>query len=336
VPDLDPLHFNGDGAPASVQWFQPGGRTIYVRPSDWNAEAGTGRATSEALLRDRDRDRKLAVLACLAQHHYLTTAHVETLLFSSSRVAQLHLRRLEDWGLVLRWHQMEPREVGGWRRQPDLFLLSDWGARLHALSQRQDPVPVTKRAAAAFRYALHIDHSLGVNGFFAGVIQASRELTEEGLYHWVGDDGVRRAFQDRGIDLALDGWGRYLAGDREIHFYLEWDRGTEHPQRLHTKARAAAEAGRSQVLWVAPWPAREQTIRAAIDRQIGRGSAWTTHLGLLSESGPLGAIWLPCPEPGRRGRLSELPGQPRSARRLEDCLGRPGWWKRRPGGTEGM
>jgi hypothetical protein len=277
----------------------------------------------------------MAILACLGQHHYLTTGHVEALFFTYPRGAQRHTRKLEGWGLVHRWHQMEPREVGGWRRHPDLFLLSDRGAKVLALSQRSDPAPIAKRAAAAFRYALHIDHALGVNGFFASLIQASRALPDQGLYHWVGDDGVRRAFQDRNTDLAPDGWGRYLTERREIGFYLEWDQGTEHPQRLHAKAAAAAEAGRGQVLWVAPWLAREDAIRAAIARHLGQRTAWTTHVDLLREQGPLGQIWQPCPGDGRRQRLSELPGQPNTERQLTDCLGRPGWWKRRPGGTEG-
>jgi len=37
-----------------------------------------------------------------------------------------------------------------------------------------------------------------------------------------------------------------------------------------------------------------------------------------------------------RRSLTELPGRPRGALQVEDCLGKPGWWERRPGGTEGM
>jgi hypothetical protein len=96
-------------------------------------------------------------------------------------------------------------------------------------------------------------------------------------------------------------------------------------------------AARGHLLWVAPWRAREQTIRAALERESGGRVAgfWTTHVGLLREHGPLGEVWLGLQQVDR-GRLTALPGRFRSALQIEDCLGKPGWWERRPGGTEGM
>jgi hypothetical protein len=289
---------------------------------------------AEGLLRDRDRDRKLAVLTCLSQHRWLTTSQVEALFFTYSRGAQRQLRRLEEWGLIHRGHRMDPNTgASNWRKYPDLFLLSARGAWVLAHSQRTDPKPLITRAFNAFNYRLQILHAVGANDFFANLIRASRGL-DEGLYHWVGDDGVRRTFQERGDDVAPDGWGRYLTETEEIYFYLEWDRGTEPSPRLRAKAAAADKIGH-HVLWVAPWPAREQGIRSALQASNGARPAWTTHVGLLRERGPLGEIWQPSRAGGRRQRLSELPGRPRTERQLEDCLGRPGWWKSRPGGTEG-
>ena len=69
-----------------------------------------------------------------------------------------------------------------------------------------------------------------------------------GLYHWLGDDGIRAAFQERDPELSPDGFGRYLTADAEIGFHLEWDSGTERPQRLRAKARAAQAAVRGHVL----------------------------------------------------------------------------------------
>ena len=36
-----------------------------------------------------------------------------------------------------------------------------------------------------------------------------------------------------------------------------------------------------------------------------------------------------------RIRLVELPARPGAGLRVEDCVGKPGWWERRPGGGEG-
>jgi hypothetical protein len=279
----------------------------------------------------------MAALTCLGQHHYLTTAHLQTLLASNARPTQKRMRRLEEWGLVTRWHQMEPREIGGWRRHPDIFLLTAQGAHVLARYRRIEPRPLIRRAFSAFHYAYHLEHALGVNGFFASLAGASQQLADQGLYHWLGDDGIRRAFTDQDPELSPDGYGRYLAEDAEIGFHLEWDAGTEPPQRLRAKARAALGAARGHVLWVAPWPAREQTIRSALERESsGRVAGFhTTHAGLLRDLGPLGPVWRSLEQSDRR-RLTTLPGRTRSALQVEDCLGKPGWWERRPGGTEGM
>ncbi|PZS33217.1 MAG: hypothetical protein DLM58_08240 [Pseudonocardiales bacterium] len=332
---MDPGRFRESDALA-LKWFQAEGRTIFVRPKDWDPEAGVPGTLAGELLRDRSRARDMAVLACLGQHHYLTTGHVQALFYNTPRKAQKQMRKLEEWELVVRWHQMEPREIGGWRKHPDVFLLTARGAAVLAHYMRAEPRPLIRRAFSAFHYAFHVDHALGTNGFFASLVGTSRELPDQGLYHWLGDDGVRRAFQDRDPELAPDGFGRYLTAEAEIGFHLEWDSGTEPPQRLRAKARAALAAARGHVLWVAPWPAREQTIRSAVERESGGRSAsfQTTHAGLLRKWGPLGPVWQGL-DRGRRRQLADLPGRARSELQVEDCLGRPGWWERRPGGTEG-
>jgi hypothetical protein len=56
---------------------------------------------------------------------------------------------------------------------------------------------------------------------------------------------------------------------------------------------------------------------------------WTTHRGLLRERGPLGDIWQEVGVSGeRRVELVTLAGPARSERRVQDCIGRPGWWDR--------
>ncbi|MDQ6637438.1 MAG: replication-relaxation family protein [Candidatus Dormibacteraeota bacterium] len=351
MPEIEPGE-NRESDPLALKWFQAEGRTIFVRPQDWEEAAAQGAGAEArprdglagALLRDRRRARDMAVLACLGQHHYLTTGHLEALFAGGygheNRLAQRLSRKLEEWGLLTRWYQMVPPvEKGGWRRQCDVFLLTARGAHALARYRRIDPKPLKRRAFSAFHFAYHLEHALGTNGFFASLILASRRLPDQGLYHWLGDDGVRRAYADEDPELSPDGFGRYLTEEAEIGFHLEWDAGTEPPQRLRSKARAALDTARGHVLWVAPSSAREQTIRSALERASESGGRvagfWTTNVGLLRGHGPLGEVWRGLEQDDRR-QLAVLPGRARSALRIGDCLGKPGWWERRPGGTEGM
>src|SRR5439155_24069626 len=209
MPEIDPGR-NRESDPLALKWFQAEGRTIFVRPQDWEPEADV-RSLTGVLLRDQGRTRDMAVLATLGQHHYLTTGHVEALFFTSPRGAQRRMRKLEEWGLATRWHQMEPpAEKGGWRRHCDVFLLTARGATVLAHYLRSEPRPLIKRAFSAFHYAFHLDHALGALDFFASLVHASRDLADQGLYHWLGDDGVRRALEESDPELAPDGWGRYL------------------------------------------------------------------------------------------------------------------------------
>jgi hypothetical protein len=353
VADLDPRHYKEGGSPTGLsaertaggdpsglsgtEWRQAGGGTIVKATADWEAEARVPRDVTAALLRSRDRRRYIGALAMLGQHHYLTTSHLETLFWPSARAAQRGIATLEGWGLVTRWHQQEPR-FGGWRKHADIFLLTACGAAVLALSSREDPKPLIRRAWSAWHYAFHIHHALETNAFFLSLIRASAGLGE-GLYHWVSDDSMRRAYQssDLDADVAPDGWGRYLTPDREVPFHLEYDKGTESPQRIRQKAAAAAKAKAGNVLWIAPGQAREQTIRTSLARvdDARLTGFWSTHTGLLREAGPLGEAWLPLGASSGRRRLAELPGPARTDRQAEDCLGKPGWWERRPGGGEG-
>jgi hypothetical protein len=297
----------------------------------------------------RRRIRELVLLTTLSEHRYLTTEQLRALFFTSLRAAQLHLRWLAvEMRMIMRWPQLEPvvSEPGpaqtfwGWRRRSSLFLLTERGAAVVAAYRRLDPQALVRRSYYAAEYCHHLEHDLETNGFWVGLAAAARDLPDQGLYHWVGDDAMRRNFQERGADLAPDGWGRYLMPAGEVLFALEWDRGTEPPQRLQRKALAYLEhADATNVLIVVPGATREESIRGAIQRSLpDRRSLriWTTNAGLLHERGPLGQLWHEVA--GRshdRVPLTAMPAQRRSARSVEDCIGKPLWWERRPGGSEG-
>ena len=128
---------------------------------------------------------------------------------------------------------------------------------------------------------------------------------------------------------------------------LEWDRGTESPQRLGVKVseyvryfERRREAEVNNVLFVASTPVREGVIQSVIDRRLPSGTRpccrfWLTSVDRLQEEGPLAAIWSPVGSGLDRLRLAGLPARPRSERSAADCIGKRTWWERRIGGGEG-
>jgi hypothetical protein len=247
--------------------------------------------------------------------------------------------------LLVRWRQLEPRNRG-WRRLHSLFLLSERGAVVLARVIKADVRPVVKRSWYAAEYGLHLEHDLDVNAFFVGLAAGSRALADQGLYHWVGQDSLRREYQEEGVDLAPDGWGRYLTPRGEVLFSVEWDLGTESFRRLVAKVgayvnHALADPGAdlNHVLFVGTGPVRERTIRAAIAQAAPAGRSpipfATTHLALLQERGRLGAVWLGRDDTRPRLSLPMLPVVPSTGRPVGDCIGKPGWWDCRPGAGEG-
>jgi hypothetical protein len=332
-------------------FFRMGAATWKATADMPAAEVEEWSRRQQAAWYQRRRIRELVLLTMLYEHRYLTTEHLRVLFFPSLRAAQQRLRWLAvEQRLVMRWPVFEPVATGpgpapnfwGLRRRPSVFLLTDLGAALVASYRRLDPRVVVRRAFYTAERERTLEHSLETNAFWVDLAVAARELPDQGLYHWVGDDAMRRNHQERGADLAPDGWGRYLVGDAEVRFSLEWDRGTEPPQRLRQKAAAhlelAGDARGGNVLVVVPGATRELSVRAAITRALTDGRRvrfWTAHTGLLREHGPLGAVWLEVEGGGRRCALAELPARAGTGLRVEDCIGKPGWWERRPGGGEG-
>jgi Replication-relaxation len=288
--------------------------------------------------------RDVCVLSLLAQHRYLTTSLIQALAFPSLRSAQKRLQWLALQGLVVRGDQLEPTN-GRWRRHSSVFMLSERGATVVAACQGLDPKPFIRRAWVTAHRILHLEHTLEANAFFVALAEASRDRPNEGLYHWIGDDSMRANFQARGIDLAPDGWGRYLVGEREITFMLEWDRGTELPQRISAKAAAYAEgyAGRpydsDHVLFVAPSTRRESTIRTAIVHAVRHAEQerfWTASVDLLHLEGTLGMVWSRVGvTAAERALLAMLPGPPTDGTATHACIAKTAWWKHRPWAGEG-
>jgi hypothetical protein len=268
--------------------------------------------------------------------------------------------------LIYRWPMIEPP---GWTRLHSLLLLSTRGARVLAACLGREPRPLVRLSQDSRNHCFNVGHDLGANAFFVALTVASRPLDNEGLYHWVGEERCRRLLrEDAGPRHAPapDGWGRYLLGDREITFFLEWDRGTESVDRLHGKSanyiRYFARrrgANYAHVLFVFPSSAKELAYHQSIAEDLPRDEVccvfWTTTLKHLELAGPRGPIWWkvkrrrPSEDDARgmRSRRSEawraaasrvsldgLASQPGHGSSVANCIGKPGWWDRRLAGGQ--
>jgi Replication-relaxation len=289
------------------------------------------------------RSRDVAILIALHQYRYLDREQIQVLYFAkNARPSQRRLKILKDLGLVDRWIRLEPPSL---TRGQSILMLTPKGARVAALARREDPAPYIRRAIDAREHCFHVIHDIEANDFFVAVAAASRNRSNEGLYHWAGEETLRAVMRQRGSAAAPDGWGRYLTPSGEITFHLEWDRGTEAPQRLRTKIAAYVDyfadkrdADLSNLLFVAPGTDREQVIADQVGALLPVAgpscTVWTSTAERLRELGALGRVWVRVGDTSMSG-ISEMPARPRSTRPVIACIAKPDWWNRRPAGGEG-
>ena len=289
--------------------------------------------------------RDFAILMALDHYRYLDRHQIQALFFVGPRSCQYRLEWLVRQGLLKTWRvTMRP----GFIRRASIYFLSSRGARALAEFCGEDPAPFVQRAEHALTRHYHLVHDLQASQFFVDLATASAPSREQGLYHWVGEQGVRRGYADEEERGPIpDGWGRFLTPDREVLIHLEWDRGSELAKRLRSKLRAYVAyfidrpgASHNQVLVVTPTDQREEQVARVAFTVLLRAREccriWTTTTERLTSAGPLGKIWRGVQRPNGRIALPLMPGRPRSSRRIEDCIGKPGWWQRRPGGGEGV
>ena len=314
---------------SSVRTFQ----TLELRLADGPSKSSTDYTPTP---------RDMAILMALDSYRYLDRGQLQTLYFPGPRSCQYRLRWLVDNGLVRTWRVvMRPGRVC----RSSIYLLSRRGAAALAEWLDDDAVSYLRRAEHALERRFHLVHQLEANQFFVDVAAACRELPGHGLYHWVGEHGVQNAYAEGDERGPIpDGWGRLLTPDREVLIHLEWDRGTEQPRRLRAKLASYTGyfadrpgAAANQVLFVAPTEQRERQISGLLpdhtDADHESCRFWTTMTAFIAATGVLGEVW--AGDGSRRVRLQDMAGLPRSNRRVEACIGKPGWWLHRPGGGAG-
>jgi len=255
------------------------------------------------------------------------------------------LKWLVDHGLVHAWKTViRPGHI----RAASIHLLTGHGARVLAQHRDDNPRPYIQRAAHALERSQHVVHDLEANQFFVDLVQATRDLPNVGLYHWVGDHGVRRGYASEGERVPLpDGWGRLMVDDRELFIHLEWDRGSEQTRRLHGKLqayvtyfRARPGASCNHVLLVAPTDQREAQALRVAHRLAPRGHEccriWTTTRERLERLGLLGVIWRDAADPSLSAALPAMVSRLGASRPIHASIGKPRWWEQRPAGGEGV
>ena len=304
------------------------------------------RQTSDSILIRTLTARDIAILTALDQYRYLDRKQIQHLFFHGPRPCQIRLRYLVTRQVLISWYvRLQP----GLHPRPSVYLLSTRGARLLARLTQVDQGPSVRRAEHARTRAYHVAHDLEANAFFVALARASAPLSDHGLYHWVGERGCWRAYQEaHELGPIPDGWGRYLLSEGDVIFFLEWDRGTLPRARLRSKVnqyvayfRRRRGASTTHVLYAVPSDAREELVRTEVRQSLRRVTGescrfWTTTVERLQREGPLGRIWRSSEPDASLVRFVDLPPHPRSSLPIEGCIAKPEWWKHRPAGGQGV
>ncbi len=242
------------------------------------------------------RDRQL--LAWLADHQTLTTRQIATALFPSLRAAQKRLTLLHRIGAVDRFtFAPTPTTRGGLR-----YTLGPLGDLLN-------PHPPGRRSHLARRVDIarnpHLNHLLGVNGFFTDLHGHTRTHPTTRLHRWWNETHTTAVYALAGVHP--DGHGIWQAGNSTVGFFLEHDRGTEPLRTLLAKLpaylRLAVAGPHYPVLFHLPTPGREAHLHQRLaDLHLTIPIATSTH-----NRHPAGPVWALAGAGGSRVCLHDLP-----------------------------
>ena len=87
----------------------------------------------------------------------------------------------------------------------------------------------------------HLEHTVGIYGFFASLTQAASQERTQGREHrllwWETGAACERRYRDHEHwhNLRPDAFAAYQAGEQRVRFWLEWDRATMGTRDLGAK-----------------------------------------------------------------------------------------------------
>jgi predicted transcriptional regulator len=254
--------------------------------------------------------RDFEILIELHEHRVLTTPHIYELHFDTVTRASKRMLELYRLGLVERFRPHVPTGSAPWH-----YTLDEPGARLVAARQEVDfrDFPFKKARIFDVVGSPRLRHRVECNGFFARLALACRRRGWR--LEWIGERRAAAQWDSSvtvGPLITPDGIGRIAAADREISFFLEYDRGTENHTRLENKIdryRVVGRTGRGAdaLLFVFPSTAREREARRSLP---GAGFTVATSVRHDVLRDPFGMVWLPLGD-DRRRMILDLPLEPR-------------------------
>jgi hypothetical protein len=255
--------------------------------------------------------RDYQILIELHEHRVLTTPQIFELHFDTLTRASKRMLQLYRLGLVERFRPHTPTGSAPWH-----YTLDEPGARLVAARQEIDfrDFPFKKARIFDVVGSPRLRHRVECNGFFARLAFSCRRRGWR--LEWTGERRAAAEWDSSltgGPLITPDGKGRILAGKREVSFFLEYDRGTEHLEQLELKIeryRLVRGSPRQPdaLLFVFPSAARERAVRRF---PVSPGFTLATAIRAPANRDPLGPVWLPLRE-DRRWPILDLPLEPRA------------------------
>jgi hypothetical protein len=253
------------------------------------------------------------MLRWLAEHYILSTDQISDALFPSRRSARLRLAVLQQMEAVTRFVDTTTGD------RQYLYTLGPLGAVVYP-TQFNDPHRVDSRAP---RTAIErteriigsrrVAHLLGTNQLFIDLAAYARTDADARLARWWSEQHTTSAYaavsyiSGKGTGVRPDGHGVWVAGGREVGFFLEHDNGTEPLRVVFEKLRGyeqlAAHGPRYPVLLRVPGRRRERHL---LDALSGVPTAMPVATGIHGEH-PAGPAWTLAASPGSRRWLHELP-----------------------------
>jgi hypothetical protein len=279
---------------AAVRSQRPRGRERHREP----------RRMAERLLllggRLADLDR--AILRLMHEHRVFTTGQLAQAFFDSHDRAEHRLRQLTD-AKVLACFRPHTRHGEG--SAGAAVLAAEQASTVRRLGYRTDK-------ALELAHSQRLAQTVGINGFFTALLgHAHRQRPARArLTAWLSE----RACHDLwGHVVRADGYGRWQEADREVDFFLEYDRGTEPLERPPAKLAgyqelAAATQIPTHVLFWPPSARREASIRQALadEGRWGRVRFLVATASPTLRFGPAEAAWLLLGQTWPRRRLIKL------------------------------
>jgi Replication-relaxation len=286
------------------------------RPGPRSPGPSRRRSVAEQLatLAHRLTPRDRAIVRLVHEHRVFTTRQLAEVWFNSQDRAEHRLRELTDARVLLRFRPQARRGEGS---APFHYVLGPLGAAVLAAERGTEVRRLGYRADKALEVAhsQRLAHVVGVNGFFTALVASARENRPQAgpaatLTAWWSERACARRW---GQLVRPDGYGRWRQGNREVDFFLEYDRGTEPLDRLAAKLAAygeladASEIPTPVLFWLLT-SGREVSVRQALAGE-GRWNRVRFLVGTASPAlglSPADAAWLPLHQGWPRRRLIEL------------------------------